>query len=136
MILIPAGENSKEPYRILAFDDRESSFPMGATRVLNLGRFPARLNLAGAYLKPIAPAGFSIFPIVRKVDEWNMFSAKIEFQVADSQWIEVSTQSWKASELKRDLVILDYDAASRQPIIRLYQDIPPSRRPSLPTQPD
>lgn len=131
-VLVPTDAESGPKYRILAFDDREEAFAMGATRVINLAPFPIRLNLAGANLDPVKPGGVSAFPMVRKVDEWNMFTARIEFQVADDQWVEVSTQSWKASELKRDWVITRFVEETRQPAIRLYQDIPPWRRPQVP----
>lgn len=127
-VLIPNDAGTGPEYRILAFDDREQSFAMGATRVINFARFPIRLNLAGTNLDPVKPGGISTFPMVRKVDEWNMFTARIEFQVAADQWIEVSTQSWKASELKRDWVVIRFDEQTRQPVIRLFQDIPPARR--------
>lgn len=131
-VLVPSDAPNGPEYQILAFDDREQSFPMGATRVINLARFPIRLNLAGAMLDPVKPGGFSVFPMVRKVDEWNMFTARIEFQVAEGRWVEVSTQSWKASNLKRDWVITRFDEETRQPLIRLYQDIPPWHRPRVP----
>lgn len=131
-VLIPTDDKTGPIYRIVAFEDGEETFPMGATRVINLAGFPIRLNLAGADMEPIKPGGIGTYPMVKKVDEWNMYSARIDFGVAEGQWVAVATQSWKASERKRDWVITRFDAATKQPAIRLYQDIPPWRNQQLP----
>lgn len=134
-LVVPAGEQAKDKslvYQIVAYDDREDGFPMGSTRVVNFAPFPVRLNLAGADLPPIPPAGSKVYPQVRTVDEWNMFSVRIDFAADGTNWVPVASQSWKASERKRDWVVTRFDAAARQPIIRLYQDIPPWRQPKVP----
>ena len=126
-LLLPETKPNSPTYRILAFDDLETSFPMGSTRVINLAPFPIRLNLAGADLEPIKSGGMKVYPQVKAVDEWNMYTARIDFGVAAGQWVPVATQSWKASDRKRDWVITHIDPASQSPAIRLYQDIPPWR---------
>ena len=131
-VLIPTDEKTGPIYRVVAFDDSEASFPMGATRVINLAPFPIRLNLAGADMPPIKPGGIGMYPMIKKVDEWNMYTARIDFEVKQDQWVAVATQSWKASERKRDWVITRFDAVAKQPAIRLYQDIPPGRAEKLP----
>lgn len=130
-LLIPTGEKSGPIYRILCFDDRESAFPMGATRLINLATFPVRLAIAEKELPPIEPGGMQIYPMVKTVDEWNMFKARIDFGVKADQWVPVSTQSWKASDQKRDWVVTSFSAETRQPVVRLYKDIPPWRKPNL-----
>lgn len=131
-LLLPESKPSGPVYRVLAFDDLETSFPMGSTRVINLAPFPIRLNLAGADLKPIAAGGMAVYPQVKTVDEWNMYTARIDFNVEGQQWVPAATQSWKASERKRDWVITHLDPASQTPAIRLYQDVPPWREVVLP----
>lgn len=118
-------------YRLLAFDDSEAKFPMGATRVINLAPYDIRLNLAGTDLEPIKPGGMKVYPQVKAVDEWNMFSARVDF-LAEDQWVPVSTQSWKASDRKRDWVITQINPQTKTPAISLYQDIPPWREAQLP----
>lgn len=132
-VLIPTDAKTGPTYRIVAFDDSEQAFPMGATRVINLAPFAIRLNLAGTDIPPIKPGGVGVFPIVKKVDEWNMYTARIDFEVSEGKWVAVATQSWKASDRKRDWVITRFDQATRQPAIRLYQDVPPWRAQVLPT---
>ncbi len=129
--LLPENKPNAPTYRVLAFDDQETSFPMGATRVINLAPFQVRLNLAGSDLAPIKAGGMAVYPQVKVVDEWNMFTAKIDF-FAKEQWVSVATQSWKASDRKRDWVITQMDPATNSPAIRLYQDIPPWREEVLP----
>jgi hypothetical protein len=132
-VLFPEADAADGPvYKILTFDDLEVSFPMGATRVINLAPVPVRLNLAGADLPPLKPGGVQVYPQVKKVDEWNMFTARIDFEAKAGKWVPVATQSWKASERKRDWVITRVDPASKAPSVQLYQDIPPWREDALP----
>jgi hypothetical protein len=125
MFLLFPGKEGGMPYRIHAFDDLEKSFPMGATRVINLAANPIRLTIAGAVMPPIKPGGLQTFPQVKAVDEWNMFSATIAIGLEGDQWVPISTQSWKASDRKRDWVIAHIDPLTSKPATRLYQDIPP-----------
>ena len=131
-LLVPEAREKSAAYKILTFDDLEASFPMGATRVINLASFPIRLNLAGTDMPPVKPGGVQIYPQVKVVDEWNMYPARIDFGLVAAQWVAVATQSWKASERKRDWVITHVDPATHEPIVRLYQDIPPGREDKLP----
>lgn len=134
-LLVPSPEAGSTPYRIHAFDDREPTFPMGGTRVINFASLPLRLTLANSEMKPIPPGASETYPMVRVADEWNMFSASLSFGLPDGRWIEASTQSWKASDRKRDWVIVRLDPATRSPDIRLYQDIPPWLDAPLPSGP-
>lgn len=131
-LLIPSDKDSGPTYRIVAFEDGEKTFPMGATRVINLAPFPVRLNLAGKDMPSIKPGGVGVYPVVKVVNEWNMYTARIQFGVNEGQWVDVATQSWKASERKRDWVITRFDPTTKQPTIRQYQDIPPWRVTALP----
>lgn len=131
-LLFPQAKDKTPIYKVLAFDDLEASFPMGATRVINLASCPIRLCLAGTEMPPIKPGGVQVYPQIKKADEWNMFSARVDFSVETDKWIPVATQSWKSSNRKRDWVITQIDPDTRQPSIRLYQDIPPWRETVLP----
>lgn len=130
-LLLPSPDK-KLVYRVYAMNDDEKTFPMGATRVMNLASLKIRLNLAGADLPPIPPGEVVVYPPVKKVDEWGMYTARIDFDNGKGGWVPVSTQSWKTSDRKRDLVITMLDPKTRQPSIRLYQDIPPWRQEVLP----
>ncbi len=123
----PAG---KHPYRILAMNDDERTFPMGGVRILNLCPGPVRFTIAGAEQKPISPGQITIYPPVKTVDEWNMYQVFIDYGTPEGGWVRVSTPSWKGTELKRDFVITTLDPRSRQPRIYNFKDIPPWRRPS------
>lgn len=131
-LLFPEKNEGGLVYRVHAFDDLEKSFPMGSTRVINLAAQPVRFTLAGAVMPVIKPGGLQTFPQVKAVDEWNMFSANIDFGVENDQWVTVATQSWKSSDRKRDWVITHVDPLTRAPAIRLYQDIPPWREVQIP----
>jgi hypothetical protein len=130
-LLFPEAKDSALVYKVVAFDDLETSFPMGSTRVINLATFPIRLSLAGTEMPPIKPGGLQVYPQVKQVDDWNMFSARIDFGVGEDKWVPVATQSWKASDRKRDWVITHIDPNTKEPALRLYQDIPPWREAKL-----
>ncbi len=129
-LLLPSSDG-KIPYRVHAMSDDVDAFPMGSTRVLNLAALPIRLNLAGSNLPPIKPGGSVIYPQVKSVDEWNMYTARIEFSNGKEGWIPVASQSWKASDRKRDIVVMALDSKTKRPSIKLYQDIPPRRQTEL-----
>jgi hypothetical protein len=132
-LFLPSVDANKMPYHVFALDDDEKNFPMGSTRVLNLSALKVRLNFAGADLPPIPPGSIAVYPKVTTVDEWKMYPARIDFEDGKGGWKPVSNQSWKASDTKRDLVITTVDVRTRQPSIRMYQDIPPWRMQALPT---
>jgi len=133
-LLFPQAKGKSPAYKVLAFDDLEKSFPMGSTRVINLAACPIRLNLAGADMPPVKPGGMEIYPQVKKADDWNMYTARVDFALEAGQWVPVSTQSWKSSIHKRDWVITQLDPESRQPAVRIYQDLPPWREPAPPVK--
>lgn len=124
-IILPSNGNEGPVYRIIAFDDSDGVFPMGATRVLNLTPYPIRLNIAGKDQDPIKPDDAGLYPINKEVDEWNMYSVGIDLEVKEQEWKRISKQSWKASDRRRDWVVITYDVATKQPTIRQYQDSPP-----------
>jgi hypothetical protein len=132
-LFLPSPDASKMPYRVVALDDDEKAFPMGSTRVLNLAPVKVRLNFSGADLPAIPPGSIAVYPKVTTVDEWKMFPARIDIDNGKGGWRAVSNQSWKASDTKRDLVITTLDMKTKQPAIRMYQDIPPWRMKPLPT---
>lgn len=129
-LLVP-DTGKKIPYRIIAMNDDERSFPMGSVRILNLCAGPIRVNLAGTNMKPINPGKSTTYPPVKLVDEWGMYQARLDFATPDKQWIPVASPSWKGTKLKRDLVIARLNKRSKQPLISYYKDIPPWRKPEL-----
>ena len=133
-LLFPQPKGKSPVYKVLAFDDLEKAFPMGSTRVINLATCPIRLNLAGADMPAVKPGGMDVYPQIKKADEWNMFTARVDFALEDGKWVPVTTQSWKSSNLKRDWVIAQFDPITRQPAVRTYQDLPPWREPAPPVK--
>lgn len=130
-LLLPSPD-PKIPYRIYALNDDEKSFAMGSTRVLNLAPVSIRLNIGGANLPPISPGALAMYPMVKTADEWGMYPALIQFENGKGGWRTVSSQSWKASDTKRNLVITLVEPKMKEPAVRLYQDLPPWREKPLP----
>lgn len=129
-LLLP-DPSKKMPYRIVAMNDDEKSFPMGSVRILNLCPGPVRFNFAGTDMKPIQPGKIVVYPPVKSIDEWGMYQVGIAYGTPEGKWITVATPSWKSVNLKRDFVITALDPRSKQPRISYYKDIPPWRKPNL-----
>lgn len=130
-LLVPSAAESGPAFRIIAFDDGDRDFAMGATRVLNLTPFALRLNVAGTEQEPIKAGETGVFPLCTEVDEWDMYSARLDLELEKGKWQNVATQSWKSSDRKRDWVVVSYNPATKEPKIRIYQDTPPWTTPEL-----
>ncbi len=125
LFLLVPDPDKKHPYRIQCLPDDVRSFPMGGVRFVNLTPYNSRLRLAGATLPPVKPGSSQTYPKVVKVNEWNMYQAKIELQAPSGKWAPIASPAWKALDAKRDVVIATIDPRNRQPRILSYQDIPP-----------
>ncbi|GAA5481918.1 hypothetical protein [Haloferula sargassicola] len=118
------------PYRLHCLPDDLPAFPMGGLRFLNLTPYAARLELAGAKLPAVKSGASQTYPKVTKVDEWNMYQARVELQAPDGHWATISSPSWKSLETKRDLALIMIDPTSRQPRILNFKDLPPWLEPT------
>lgn len=124
-IVTPSSVKGGPIYQILAFDDTEGSFKMGGTRLINMAPMAARLNVAGTLQEPVPARESAVYPICKKVDDWNMYSVTVELEIKPGEWQKIATQSWRSSDKKRDWVVVSFDAATKKPAVRQYLDIPP-----------
>ncbi|RYD35517.1 MAG: hypothetical protein EOP85_18955 [Verrucomicrobiaceae bacterium] len=49
----------------------------------------------------------------------------VEFLSADGKWIKGQSVSWKATDLRRQIVVMSIDPKFKQPAVRMFPDLPP-----------
>jgi hypothetical protein len=114
------------PYHVQAFDDDEKTFPMGKIRVVNQTGQSLRFKL-GEEQHPAVPAGEAAqIPQCSKPNEYNMYPVIVERQKKDSEeWEQIYTSNWKASDKRREIVVLTTEPDTDQLVVRLFSDVPP-----------
>lgn len=115
----------KLPYEVRAFDDDVKSFAMGSVRAINLAPVPVRFVIAGEVTPQIPPSKYAQFAHPKKVNDYNMYPAVVEFLSADGKWVKGYSVSWKSTDKRRDIVVTGVDPKFKQPSVRKYTDFPP-----------
>ena len=124
-LFVPGGGEGKPAYQVQAYDDDTKSFGLGQIRAINLAPVPVRFVLSGA-VTPQIPAGkFAQFPHSSKVDDYKMYPVAVEFLSANGEWVKGQSVSWKATDLRREVVITLVDAKYKQPTVQMFSDVPP-----------
>ena len=119
---------SESPYRVLAFDDDEKSFPMATVRAINLASVPVRYDFSGGVQVEIAPGQSLQLPQAKEVNEYNLYHVTVNYKNAAGEWVESSTTNWKSSEKKREIAVTEFSNDSQTLTVRLYGDLPPWRK--------
>jgi hypothetical protein len=130
-LFLPAGEGSKQPYKIVAMPDDPRSFPWGNVRMLNLSGVPVRFHLgeySGQNARIVKPGATDMVSRVRKVNDFNMYNVVVEFYAKD-KFVPVSNTRWKSVAGKRDLAIAYIDPDTSRPLVNVYKDVEPSAAP-------
>lgn len=124
-VFVPVTKGGLAGYDIRAFDDDMDSFKLGSVRAVNLATVPVRFTLAGEVLAPIEPSGQVVYPPSKKVNEYGMYPAVVEFKGEGDKWVRIYSTSWKASERRRELVITMTDEKLKQNLVKMFSDDPP-----------
>lgn len=130
-LFLPAGQESREPYKVVALSDDARSFPWGNVRMINLADVPVRFNLgeySGAAAKVLKPGASDMVSRIRKVNRFNMYNVVIEFY-GQKGFVPVSNTRWKSVDGKRDLAIAYVDPDTEQPLVNVYKDVRPAIAP-------
>ncbi|MCW1923215.1 hypothetical protein OKA05_11680 [Luteolibacter arcticus] len=125
-VLMPGpGGEGKPAYVMRAYDDDLNSFKLGAVRAINLAPVPVRFVVSGATTPQIPADKHAIFPQSTKVDEYNMYPVAVEFLSGNGDWVKGYSASWKASDQRREIVVTLVDGKFKQPVVKIFSDIPP-----------
>ncbi len=122
----PGGEGEgKLPYDVQAYDDDLKSFALGSVRAINLAPLPVRIVMPEATGPPIAAGQFAKFTHSKKVDDYNMYPVSVEFQIEGGEWLKAQAVSWKASDRRREIVVMLEDVKTKQHTVKMFSDVPP-----------
>ncbi len=122
------GGEDEMPYRVLAFDDDEKSFPLGHVRAINLASVPVKYTVADNELPEIAAGGSTQIPHPKQVNEYNLYPVSVLYKNAQGGWTQGGTSNWKASEKTRQVAVTNDSAADKTLTVRIYSDIPPWKK--------
>lgn len=125
-VLMPGpGGEGKPAYIMRAYDDDLNAFKLGSVRAINLAPVPVRFVISGANTPQIPADKHAIFPQSSKVDEYSMYPVSVEFLSGNGSWVKGYSASWKASDLRREIVVTLVDGKFKQPTVKIFSDIPP-----------
>jgi hypothetical protein len=124
-LFIPTGSKDKLPYHLVCYDDDTKTFPMGHIRAINLAPGPVRFVISGAQTPEIPPGKHALFPHSKKVNDYDMYPVVIEFRGVDGTWVKGQSVNWKSTDRRREVVITMIDPKFKQPVVKLYGDVPP-----------
>jgi len=125
-IPITATEKKKQGnllYRVIALDDGLKKFPMGHTRLLNLSSTPAAFFI-GEHRRKLAAGKFARVPEVKKRDKWNMASIVCKLKTVKGRWRTISEFQARFSKRKRMFIVSYINPKTKQPLLKIYKDIP------------
>ena len=127
LFVFTAGEvgEGKLPYIVRSFDDDTKSFGMGNVRAINLAPVPIRFVLSGETTPQIPATKYAVFPHSKKVNDYDMYSVVVEFLGDNGKWVTGQSVSWKATDLRREIVVTLIDPKYKRPAVRMFTDFPP-----------
>ena len=122
-------EKNGDTYQIQAFDDDAADFKLGSVRAINLAPKEIRIKMGGKEMPPLSAGAPAIYPQFKDTDDAGMYPVVVETKSDDGVWTEVYSASWKASDRRREIVVVGYDEASKQMTVKLITDDAPWLQP-------
>ena len=125
-LFLPGEKGEGKPvYRVQSFDDDTRTFGMGFIRAINLAPVPVRFDISGVISPEVIPGRYIQFPHSKKVNDYNIYPVVVEFKSASGEWLKGQSVGWKATNLRREVVVTLIDSQFKQPVVRVYSDFPP-----------
>lgn len=112
-------------YAVHCLPDDEKSFPLGSVRVINAADVPVRVTVAGEEETEIEPGAVARMAHPREVNDYGMYPAVVEYQGKDGKWIAVQSTNWRATKLRRDVVVIVRDPVGGNVLVKSFSDMPP-----------
>ncbi len=132
-VFIPTGSKDKLPYHLVCYDDDTRAFPMGHVRAINLAPGPIRFVISGTRTPEVPPGKHAQFPHSKIVNDYDMYPVVVEFRSSDGNWVKGQSASWRATDRRREVVVTMIEPKFKQPVVRVYTDIPPWLAASTPS---
>lgn len=131
-LFLPNPGKTGQPYRVMAMADDTASFPLGSVKILNLTPAELRFDLgefSGAKGIRVSPGKTAVTTAAKKVNHLNHYDAKVLYQLKPGEFSPFYNSRWRSIGEKRDLVIVYLDPTSKQPVVAIYEDVPPTTEP-------
>lgn len=125
VLLFPAGEDAKLPYRLIVLDDSGKAFPLGESRVLNMTAEPMAMK-AGEQNVKLPAAKISPVPPVKKVNHMNRAPTAFYRQGKDEiPWVLFAERPMQFTPESRHLIIIYQLPGLKDPRLRTLVDNAP-----------
>lgn len=125
VVVLPAHEGEKPPYRMLVIDDSENAFPKGESRVLALIDVELAVQ-AGEHKLSVHPGKVTRVPPVRKVSEYNMAQTNFYYRQGDA-WMSFTERQLQYLDACRRLFIVHATPGAMTPTVTTIVDTAPGR---------
>lgn len=123
LLIFPAPENAKPPYRVVLIDDAPNVFQKGQSRVINLTAVEIALQ-AGEHKLPLPSGKITEVPAVTKVNEYNMAQTNFYYKQAD-EWVAFTERQLQYLDTTRRIFLVHLTPGSTEPVVRTIVDTTP-----------
>lgn len=131
LVFFPVSDKSK-PYRVVAFDDSSSAFPLGSFQLVNTSPSPLRFVVGEIpfQLKPGERKVISEFKNMKANGQISYYA----YYLKDQDWQRLSTGFWDVIPQKRNLQIAFGDSKTKSVQMRGFEDSLPVMKALLEAQ--
>lgn len=120
ILILPAGDKAKLPYKLMILNDGLAAFGMGESRVINLTALPLAIK-AGEHNKEIPPATVVAVPPVTKVNDLNQ-AQTLFYRKTDTEWVLLAERPMQFTATLRNIFLMYLMPNVEEPQIRTLID--------------
>lgn len=120
VLIFPAPDSAKLPYRVEVMDDSPAVFQNGQSRAINLTGNEL-VVLAGEHRLTLLPGKVTTIPAVKKVNEFNMAQTNFYYKEVDN-WIPFTERRLQFLDTTRRIFLVYFTPGSTQPFVTTIVD--------------
>ncbi len=121
IVVLPAPDDGKLPYRLLVIDDSKRAFPKGESRVIPLIGTDIGVQ-AGEHTLRVRPGKISTLPPVKKVNDFNMAQTNFYYEAKDGSWTVFTERQLQFLDAFRRLFIVHATPGAVAPTVTTIVD--------------
>jgi hypothetical protein len=123
ILVFPASEGAKRPYRLVVINDAPTSFRKGESRIINLTPVETAV-LAGEHKLTIPPGKLRTVPAVTGRNEFNMAQTNFYYKEGES-WVPITERQLQFLDTTRRIFLVYLTRGSVQPFVTTIVDTTP-----------
>ena len=120
VVILPAPDDVKPPYRMLVVDDSKAAFREGESKVIPLIGVEVGLQ-AGEHALRVHPGKIATLPPVRKVNEFNMAQTNFHYR-RDDDWVVFTERQLQYIDACRRIFIIHATPGALAPSVTTIVD--------------